>query len=192
MYNTDMQRKYHIQPGDTFSRLTAVRLDHVGKHHRSYFLFRCACGREKVILGSGVISGNTKSCGCLAREIRKSKRLPGNHGEITAVILGYKRHAERRGFKFLLDRASVERIIRENCFYCGIKPQNIKITKNSMEEGFAYNGIDRVDSTKDYIIDNVVPCCDFCNKSKGNKTKEEFLSWIDRVHNYQAMVLHWG
>ena len=47
------------------------------------------------------------------------------------------------------------------------------------------------DQEKDYMIDNVVPCCDFCNKAKGSKTKEEFLSWVKRIYK-NAMAAQWG
>jgi len=59
-----------------------------------------------------MVSGNTKSCGCLAKEIKQSKRISKNHSDITAIILGYKRHAERRGFKWLLSRTFVEKLIK--------------------------------------------------------------------------------
>ena len=63
-----MKRKYHLQLGDKYNRLTVIEFDHIGKHNRSYFLFKCECGNEKVILGSLVKCGNTKSCGCLSKE----------------------------------------------------------------------------------------------------------------------------
>ena len=183
-------RKYHIQTGDRFNRLTAIKLDHVGEHNRSYFLFKCDCGSEKVILGSLVKSGNTKSCGCLSGEVRKAKLLPNNRGVINQVILGYKRHAKDRGFSWNLTFEEVSAIISKPCCYCGAVNSNKKITKNC-QDGFSYNGIDRVNSKKDYTPDNVAPCCDFCNKAKGNKTKEEFLSWVKRIYK-NAMANQWG
>jgi hypothetical protein len=183
-------RSYHIKPGDKFHRLTAIKLDHVGQHNRSYFLFKCACGTEKVILGSLVKSGNTKSCGCLSREVKKSKLLPNNTGVINQIILGYKRHATGRGFAWNLTFDEVVNIINKPCHYCGTINSNKKITKNC-KGGFSYNGIDRVDSRGNYAIGNVVPCCDFCNKAKGNKTKQEFLSWVKRIYQ-NAMADQWG
>jgi 5-methylcytosine-specific restriction endonuclease McrA len=183
-------REYHIKTGDRFNRLTAIKLDRVGKHNRSYFLFRCDCGIEKVILGSQVKSGNTKSCGCLSREVKKAKLLPNNAGVINQIILSYKRHAKTRGFAWGLTFTDVSNIINKPCHYCGILNSNKKITKNC-KDGFCYNGIDRVNSKKDYTIDNVVPCCDFCNKAKGSKTKEEFLSWVKRIYK-NAMAEQWG
>ena len=178
-----MKKKVHLQPGDKYGRLTCVEFKYMGNHHRSYYLFRCDCGNERIILGSGVVSGNTRSCGCLATEVRKSKRLPDNQSELTAIILGYKRHAKERGFKFLLDRDFVRNIINKNCHYCDIPPSNNKKTKHSIE-GLNFNGIDRVDSFKDYTPDNVVPCCRVCNNAKSNYTTEAFLAWVKRVYEH--------
>lgn len=180
-----MGNKYHIQPGDRFNRLTCIDLDHIGKHHRSYFLFKCDCGKKKVILGSGVVSGNTKSCGCLSLEVKKAKRLPSNHGEVTAIILGYKRHAKTRKYDWLLSREDVNDIILKNCHYCNSTPKNIKTTKNSIE-GLLYSGIDRVDNDRGYESDNCVPCCKQCNRAKGEMSKNEFIIWI------KAMAEQWS
>ena len=46
---------------------------------------------------------------------------------------------------------------------------------------YTYNGIDRVDNTRGYTLDNVVPCCFKCNRAKDTMTKEEFLEWVGRV-----------
>ncbi|KKK94397.1 hypothetical protein LCGC14_2683260, partial [marine sediment metagenome] len=44
-----MKKTIHIKSGDKFGWLTALRYDHTGEHHRRYFLFRCNCGKEKII-----------------------------------------------------------------------------------------------------------------------------------------------
>lgn len=33
----------------------------------------CDCGNEKIIIGKNLVKGNTKSCGCLARELKIKK-----------------------------------------------------------------------------------------------------------------------
>lgn len=53
-----------ISSGQTFSRLTAVRLiGRVGKKFRVWS-FRCICGNEHTSPASAVVSGRLKSCGC--------------------------------------------------------------------------------------------------------------------------------
>ena len=54
-----------IKKGDKFNRLTAVRFDYRDKKSELYWLFKCECGTEKVILVSSVKRGDTKACGCL-------------------------------------------------------------------------------------------------------------------------------
>lgn len=191
MYIGSMKtNEYHIKPGDTYGRLTAINFDHMGEHNRSYFLFKCQCGKEKVILGSGVKSGNTRSCGCLSREV-KAKRKSEFHTETTAIILGYKRHANRRGFAWNLSRNEVEEIISSDCFYCGAKPNNHKTTKNTLAGGLYYSGIDRIDSSSGYSVGNVVSCCKICNYAKSNMTLKEFHEWALRLGK-RAMAEQWG
>jgi len=93
-----MKKQKFIEVGEKFGRLTALKYLYTGKHHRRFFLFQCECGKEKTIQAANVTSGNTKSCGCLSREVNKSRLLPHGRGVINQIILGYKRHAEARGF----------------------------------------------------------------------------------------------
>lgn len=176
--------------GERFCRLTVLGFSHNDKRYRRHYKVKCDCGKIKTVQGTLLRSGNTKSCGCLSREVRKAKLLPNNRGVINQVILGYKRHAKDRGFAWKLTFDEVSSIINQPCYYCGIVNSNKKITKNC-KDGFSYNGIDRVNSLKDYTLDNVVPCCDFCNKAKGNKTKQDFLSWARRIYK-NAMADQWG
>lgn len=182
--------KSELKPDDKFNRLTILKFSHSDKRWRKWYVVKCDCGNEKTVMGSAMISGNTKSCGCLAKETKKAKRITKHHSEITAIMLGYKRHAERRGYEWLLDREFVERLIKNDCFYCGSKPMNIKKTKNSIGAGLHYSGIDRIDSTKNYTKDNVVPCCRICNYAKSNMNIEEFKEWAIRVGK-KAMAEQW-
>lgn len=182
--------KPELKIGEKFNRLTILKFSYSDKRWRKWYLVRCECGKKKVIMGSAMVSGNTKSCGCLAKETKQAKRISKNHSDTTAIILGYKRHAVRRGFKWLLSREFVERLIKENCVYCGSKPSNIKKTKNSIGNGLVYSGIDRVDSHKDYTEDNVVPCCRICNYAKSSMDLIKFQKWAIRLGK-KAMAEQW-
>jgi len=182
--------KQELLNGEKYNRLTVLCFSHSDKRHRKFYNVKCDCGKEKKIMGSAMTSGNTKSCGCLSKEVRASKRISKNHSEITAIILGYKRHAERRGFKWNLTRENVESIITKDCYYCGTKPTNIKKTKNSIDNGLNYSGIDRINSSKDYTIENIVPCCRICNYAKSNLTLKEFQEWAIKLGS-KAIAEQW-
>ncbi len=177
-----------IKPGDIFGRLTVTGLSHQDHRFRRHFHVRCECGTEKTVQGSLMISGNTKSCGCLVKSSAMARRVSRNHSDITAVILGYKRHALRRGHEWLLDRGEVVAIIERNCFYCGAIPANTMITKNSIAP-FHYNGIDRIDNGVGYTPSNVVPCCRVCNRAKETMAVQDFAEWAKRLG---AMADQWG
>lgn len=58
-------------PGDRFARLVVLREDRSkpkGPKSGRDYVCRCDCGNEIVTRGYSLRSGNTRSCGCLARE----------------------------------------------------------------------------------------------------------------------------
>ena len=54
--------------GERFGRLVVLKRVANNKHEQSMWACKCDCGKEKIILGYHLKSGDTKSCGCLARE----------------------------------------------------------------------------------------------------------------------------
>lgn len=166
--------------GEKYERLTVLSLSHKDQRGRSHYLCECVCGVRKSVQGALLRSGNTKSCGCLSAENRRSRRLPNDAGVIAQIILQYKRHARDRGISFGLSFEEVDGIVRKPCHYCGDPAGNIKRNKNRLE-GFPHNGIDRMDSSRPYLAGNVVPCCGLCNKSKGTQGHDDFISWAKRI-----------
>ena len=86
----------------------------------------------------------------------------------------YRQDAKYREYEFLLTDEEIRSLFRNRCDYCGVLKD--------------INGIDRVDSTKGYIIGNVVSCCIICNMAKKKMTKQEFLDWIKRVAVHQGFI----
>lgn len=54
--------------GQVFSYLTAISYVFT-KNKKAYWLFRCKCGKEVVIVGATVRNGHSKSCGCYKKEV---------------------------------------------------------------------------------------------------------------------------
>ena len=63
-----MSKKYQDLTGLPFGYYTAIRQDGCNSQGAPYWLCRCRCGNEKRVLVYSLLSGNTKSCGCLQRE----------------------------------------------------------------------------------------------------------------------------
>ena len=50
------------------TRLTAVRFIEMDENGKSIYLFKCECGKHIGLRKDMVLTGNTRSCGCLRKE----------------------------------------------------------------------------------------------------------------------------
>jgi hypothetical protein len=83
------------------------------------------------------------------------------------VVTQIKNDAIKVGYYWDLDPLDVFRLIKEPCVYCGLEA-GWPLTRN---------GIDRVDTTKGYTLDNCTTACIICNRAKGAKSVKEFMEW---------------
>ena len=102
-------------------------------------------------------------------------------GAFKYLLKAYKISARKRGYAFDLTEEQFGSITQQNCHCCGIKPNGI-VDRKDRNRSFTYNGLDRVDNTKGYTMDNIVPCCKICNQAKGKLTLQEFQEWIRRIY----------
>ncbi len=174
-----VEMKIGISIGDKFGRLTIQKRVSNSKYGRTMWLCKCACGKETVVRGRYLRTGTTKSCGCLRRD---QMRITFGIASLRQSMNAYKNNAKRKGRKWDITEEQFVEITKKDCYYCGAKPGNI--TKNFHANGnYTYNGLDRIDSTKGYIIGNIVPCCKTCNIAKHDLTLQEYKDWIKRVYN---------
>ena len=111
------------------------------------------------------------------------KLLPKGRAAFNAVLYQMKRRAIKRGIEWGMTTEQVQRLTKQNCFYCGHPPSHSKKHPNYNGE-YVYNGLDRVDNNKGYMPGNVVPCCRVCNRMKGTMGVEDFVDHIERIKIY--------
>ena len=92
-------------------------------------------------------------------------------------LKNYKWTALSRKLNFNLTDEQASYLFQTPCAYCESPPNNGK-------PGHYYSGIDRIDNTKGYELDNCVPSCFCCNRAKKDRTLDQFLVWATRVQNY--------
>lgn len=64
--------------GQVFGRLTALRMAGMDDHGKAMWECSCECGAVKVVCGSHLRNGHTKSCGCFRRDTASADRT--EHG----------------------------------------------------------------------------------------------------------------
>lgn len=140
----------------------------------------CKCGNTVQVSVSRLASGKAKSCGCLSKAVLESDISKYEAG-FRAVLRVYEYSAKERGLEFNLSRETFEHLTASNCTYCGVEPLQFQTRFSE----FKYNGIDRVDNTKGYEIENCVTCCKLCNRMKDTLSLDEFKSHVAKVVLYQ-------
>lgn len=173
--------------GKRFGRLIVTSYSHShiqpSKQKRAMWNVLCDCGKNKIISTSNLTTGTT-SCGCYLNEIRSKglNKKPAGEANFNYKYLSYKNRAKkhRKKLPFLLKKEEFRKIILMNCFYCNSKPLSAH-THRSYNGEFLSNGIDRIDSSIGYTIDNCVPCCPICNMMKNDLTYKEFIDHIKRI-----------
>lgn len=65
--------KLKLTPGRRIGRLVLVEKATLDRHGNRYWRCVCDCGVEKLIVSSNLHGGDTRSCGCLRRELAKGR-----------------------------------------------------------------------------------------------------------------------
>jgi hypothetical protein len=76
-----------------------------------------------------------------------------------------KNSARQRGHEFTLTKEEFMWLMDRDCFWCGDKP----------------SGIDRMNNTQGYTMNNAVPSCKRCNVAKNDMTMTEWSEWLARI-----------
>jgi hypothetical protein len=63
-----------------------------------------------------------------------------------------------------INKEQYEKLIKLGCFYC----------QRDISKDAGY-GLNRINNEPDYSMNNVKPCCKFCNKMMNNFSKEDIL-----------------
>ena len=84
-------------------------------------------------------------------------------------LSNYKTGAKSRNLEWgLTHDEALKMICHQNCFYCNSAPNPL-------------NGIDRVNNSMSYVIDNCVSCCKTCNFAKGEWSAPSFVSMCGHI-----------
>jgi hypothetical protein len=154
------------------------------KHFKWRVPCQCECGTERVVAFKSLINGESRSCGCLKRELTsRNNRKPDKDIAVNRIYASYKVQAKKRDIEFNLTKKEFSGLMLQSCFYCGIEPSNqFSAFPAERERPFFYNGVDRLNNALGYQTNNCVPCCAQCNWAKRDMTKEQFENWVKRIY----------
>jgi hypothetical protein len=180
-----MSNKMKDITGKQYTRLTVVK--YIGKKKKLYIWeCICECGNMKNVPRTDLTSGHVRSCGCLQKDLlaqrsfkKRTKFEPSKVGQ-NDVLSQYERSAKKRNLDWNLTEEQAIELFKDNCYYCDTEP-NTNRQRKSFYEPFFFNGIDRIDNSEGYLLNNVRSCCKICNMMKSNLTEKEFYEHIFKI-----------
>lgn len=147
---------------------------------------RCICGKI-VNICTSALTRRQRSCGCLTKQTRANRVIETGFLSLRKDLFHRcKKAAEKRSYEFNLSFEEFCKISLQNCKYCNLIPQpcKIKFSKGIDYSVYKHNGIDRMDNTIGYTMDNCVACCKTCNIAKGSMSLDDWRSWLSRVSTH--------
>jgi hypothetical protein len=156
-----------------------------GARRRMYWLCRCDCGTDKEVLGASLKNGDSTGCtNCQEYGGRRGRRSMSDfEAAVKRMWSAYRNNAPRRSYEFLLSEGEFRGLITQPCGYCGRLSEELYASYAGYK-AVAINGLDRVDSSRGYVLDNVVPCCKDCNYMKRRYSVEDFFAHVKRIVDY--------
>jgi hypothetical protein len=133
--------------GMRFGKLTAIR-QYKYENNRSYWLCQCDCGKESIVDKRSLTGGFTKSCGCLNREVTRTRSI--THGESSTRLYNIWVNMRRR-----CNSLKFERYCKRGISVCN-EWNTYEIFRDwALSNGYADNfTIDRIDNDKGYEPSN--------------------------------------
>lgn len=162
------------------------------------WLCQCDCGKYRKVEAFHLSKKTVRSCGCIKNYLNINRKYDLKESSFRAKAASILGSAKNRGKEMKLSITEISEKIKQNCFYCKTEPtlsfntlknrrQSEKDSNNFTEEYIKkatiyYNGLDRIDSSKGYTLENTVTCCKTCNFAKNDLTQQEFYNWIQKVY----------
>lgn len=115
-------------------------------------------------------------------------KLVGVEANLRSLYSVYKRSARKRSHAFKVSLEMFTAMISDDCYLCGSPPSGVYIHNYKRPEyvnnPLVYNGLDRLDNSKGYVVSNLSTCCGNCNMAKKKLSISEFLEHIKKVYEF--------
>ena len=172
--------------GQVFGKLTVVGFHSIytrgKKSSTTRWLCRCECGFETVVHGVDLKQGKQVSCGTGSCK----NRLPNGEASFREIMRVYMRNAKARGINWVLTPDQFRTLIAGNCHYTVKAPTAIwRCKPHGYSDTLVWNGVDRLDSTKGYTIENCVPCCAEVNRAKMEMSHDDFVAMVSSIYQHR-------
>jgi hypothetical protein len=167
--------------GQRFGRLVVIECAGSSKksNYQSLWKCKCDCGNTAIVGRVQLKQGDTKSCGCLRKELASENNSIRPYEALYNKLVT---RCNRLGREISLTYEQfVEFTNTPNCHYCG---EPVIWTKRGGKYKKTYQGcnLDRRDNSIGYTIKNCLVCCFPCNMMKQSLSYSDFMERIGKIY----------
>lgn len=157
-----------------FGKLTVKKVSKVKKWGKPIWICQCDCGKNKSIPASSLKRGFTTTCGSCERNNYKGyKEISKTYW--TRVF----RRSQEKSLSFDITPEFIWNLLEKQNFKCALSGIKIFFHHSHSKQTAS---IDRIDSSKGYIKDNVQLVHRTLNKIKNVFSNEELISWSKFIY----------
>lgn len=199
----DKRIKHEAFIGTVIGKVKIISFDKVetSKDRHVYFYnYLCVCGTiesapKYSLLASKRKNKNTYCCSICRKnkvsEWAKTAKVKYENpldAKCSTLFSNYRTRSKTKKLEFSLTFDYFKELVTNNCHYCNLAPNKCRKDRAKSRMGISriyFNGIDRLDSSQGYTIENTVSCCEDCNKAKRNLSYTQFLNLIKRIYEFK-------
>lgn len=164
-----------------------VRCDKSKSPYKYYYRCKCDCGVIKEVVRTNIITGHTKSCGCLRNKRGKLHNSWNGYEKISGRhFSSIKRHAKERNLLFSITIEDAwSQYVKQNgmCLLSGL-PLKLEEDKEKINlNNYKTASLDRIDNSKGYMLGNIQWLHKDINWMKGKFKQDDFISLCKLVAN---------
>jgi len=195
MYLDKLSNQWKPMIGSKWGRLTVVRYLGRKKHgiEGTVGMYECLCECGSTVRRNHacLTQKQTVSCGCWKSEkiALRTRKLDTAFRDLWCH---YKKGARERNLEWALTEEQFRELTKSPCYYTGREPsqvahsastnKRVKLGLEPLPGGYyVYNGIDCLDSTVGYTLENCVAACGDANKAKLEMTHDEFITLCKEI-----------
>lgn len=177
--------------GHKFGKLTAVELEKDKNGYNTRYLCKCDCGNTHSVSKSHLRSGRITHCGCVRHEGAKHQQWTGVgeisgdfwYGHIVRSANGSKGNRIKKDLTLTIQEAWD--LFLEQRRRCALSDVTLTFPKRSKDKSYTAS-LDRIDSSKGYVLGNVQWIHKDINIMKNKFDNEYFINVCREVCIFHA------
>lgn len=173
--------------GNKYGKWKVLSFHHIHKTSKwktYYYECVCECGKIKLVDRDSLRKGTSKCCGCRKFKIGFENPSWKGYEEISgSYFIAIKHGAKRRNIKFDISKEELWKIFLNQKKKCALSELPLCFPPNRKSYHLGNASLDRIDSSKDYIVDNIQWVHKDLQTMKMALNQKEFINYCRLVTN---------